>query len=65
MKCGSETLSVDLLIVGEALENAWLTTQRISWEGSELAREGLIEMKRLRGSGQDLEDIEWLEGQRD
>ena len=63
-----ETLSVDLLIVGEALEHAWMTRQRISWEGFELAvvsREGLIEMKRLRGSGQDIEDIAWLEGQRD
>lgn len=64
----NETLSVDLLIGSEALQRVWATRQRISWEGSEFAvvsKEGLIEMKRLRGSGQDLEDIAWLEGKRD
>lgn len=63
-----EALSVDLLIVADALQNVWQTRQKIAWEGSELpvvSRDGLIEMKRLRGSGQDLEDIEWLESERD
>ncbi len=64
----NETLPVDLLMVGETLRNVWLTRQRVSWEGCDLSvvsREGLIEMKRMRGSGQDLEDIAWLEAQRD
>lgn len=60
-----ETMSVDLLHVTDATRDAWRSRERHVWEGLELpvvSREGLIALKRLRASGQDSDDIEWLEG---
>jgi hypothetical protein len=57
-------LMLDLLILGEELEHVWDDLQRLRWEGSEISvvsREGLIALKRLRSSAQDLADIERLE----
>jgi hypothetical protein len=51
--------------VTPALEEAWETRERVAWEHGEVpvvSRAGLISMKRLRGSGQDLDDIRTLEG---
>jgi hypothetical protein len=63
-----DLLSVDLLVVTPALAAAWETRERVAWEHGELpvvSRSGLILMKRLRGSGQDLDDIRLLESSDD
>lgn len=60
-----DLLSLDLLHVTPALARAWEGRERIRWEHGELwvvSREGLVAMKRLRESGQDLDDIRVLEG---
>ena len=59
-----DLLSIDLLLVTPELERVWASRERIGWEHGELpvvSRRGLIQMKRLRGSGQDLDDIRALE----
>lgn len=59
-----DLLSLDLLIVTPALDAVWASRERVRWEHGSLptvSRKGLIEMKRLRGSGQDLDDIQALE----
>jgi hypothetical protein len=59
-----DLLSIDLRIVTRELESVWEGRERVGWEHGELpvvSRSGLIRMKRLRGSGQDLDDIRNLE----
>jgi hypothetical protein len=59
-----DLLSIDLLVVTPALESAWEGRERVGWERREVtvvSRSGLAQMKRLRGSGQDLDDIRDLE----
>jgi hypothetical protein len=59
-----DLLSIDLLLVTSALEAVWAGRERIEWAHGVLpvvSRTGLVEMKRLRGSGQDLDDIRALE----
>jgi hypothetical protein len=59
-----DLLSIDLLVVTPELEGVWEGRERIGWEYGALpvvSRSGLIQMKRLRGSGQDLDDIRNLE----
>lgn len=59
-----DLLPLDLLVVTPALEEAWATRERVAWQHGTLpvvSRTGLIAMKRLRGSGQDLDDIRALE----
>ena len=59
-----DLLSLDLLIVTEELDPIWETRERVSWEHGTLpvvSRSGLIAMKRIRSSGQDLDDIRSLE----
>ncbi len=59
-----DVLSIDLLRVTAPLESVWEGRERVAWDYGELpvvSRAGLIEMKRLRGSGQDLDDIRALE----
>ncbi len=59
-----DCLSVDLLVVTRELESVWAGQVRVGWEFGELpvvSRTGLIQMKRLRGSGQDQDDIRSLE----
>lgn len=60
-----DLLSLDLLVVTPALEQVWEGRERIRWEHGQVpvvSRAGLVAMKRLRGSGQDLDDIRALEG---
>jgi hypothetical protein len=50
--------------VTPALEAAWASREQLAWEHGRVptvSREGLIQMKRLRGSGLDLDDIRALE----
>jgi hypothetical protein len=56
--------SLDLLVVTPALRGAWETRESVTWEYGTVpvvSRAGLVAMKRLRGSGQDLDDIRALE----
>jgi len=60
-----DVLSLDLLLVTPAATLPWATRTRVAWEGGELSvvsPAGLIALKRLRGSGQDQDDILHLEG---
>ena len=61
-----DLLSLDLLVVTPALAAVWEGRERISWEHGivpVVSRAGLVTMKRLRASGQDLDDIRVLEAE--
>jgi hypothetical protein len=61
-----ELLSLDLILVTPAILNAWETRRRADWEGGKLSvvsADGLIALKQLRGSDQDLVDIKALRGE--
>jgi hypothetical protein len=64
-----DPLSLDLLLVTPQLRSAWESRVESEWEGgtfSVVSRAGLIALKQLRMSGQDLDDIKALEeGERD
>ena len=63
-----DELSVDLLVVTPAMHSVWETRRDREWEGLALwvvSREGLAQLKRLRGSGQDQDDIQWLTKQKE
>lgn len=69
---GTDSLVVDLILVsGDVMEESWKTRVRAPWgqhEISVVSKDGLIALKKLRASGQDLLDIEALqcgEGPRD
>jgi hypothetical protein len=56
-------LSLDFLLVTPAIEKVWDGRKKAEWEEGKLwvvSREGLIHLKSLRGSGQDLDDIQKL-----
>jgi hypothetical protein len=58
-----ELLSLDLLLVTPAVQQAWATRLEADWEGGKLSVvsiSGLIGLKQLRGSDQDLVDIKAL-----
>jgi hypothetical protein len=58
-----QTIPLDFLLVTPAVADAWNDRRRLSWEGGDLwvcSREGMIALKELRGSRQDLADIEHL-----
>jgi hypothetical protein len=60
-----DLISVDFLLVTPALAEAWRARERVAWAHGTLpvvSRAGLVLMKRLRGSGLDLDDIRALEG---
>lgn len=60
-----DLLSLDLLLVTPVIEQVWNERMRVRWERGELwvvSRKGLASLKRLRGSGQDQDDIKRLEG---
>lgn len=60
-----DPLMLDLLIVTPTLKDVWASRQAVTWEGGALwvvSREGLKQLKRLRGSGTDMDDIEKLDG---
>lgn len=57
-------LSLDLLLVTPQIAAVWATRTQVDWqEGvlSVVAPKGLIALKSLRGSGQDLDDIKRLQ----
>jgi hypothetical protein len=58
-----DLLSLDLLLVTPPLLPVWESRIEASWEGGQLivvSPGGLIALKQLRGSGQDLDDIKKL-----
>jgi hypothetical protein len=61
-----EVLVLDVIEVsGTPITGVWETRGSMEWQGgtvSVVSREGLIAMKRLRGSAQDMADILALEG---
>lgn len=60
-----EHIPLDLLLVTDGTLSIWDRRVRAEWPGGSLwvvSREGLAALKRLRGSSQDLADIEFLEG---
>ena len=61
-----EVLLLDVIEVRPgATERAWGTRINTDWQGHHVtvvSRAGLIELKRLRGSPQDIADIALLEG---
>ncbi len=65
-KIDSETdfpLSIDFLLVTEELRDVWTARRRIELEGRKawvVSRDGLIRLKMLRGSAQDMDDIQKL-----
>ena len=61
-----DVLMVDLLHVTPALESVWQSRQRVAWNHGAIgtvSRAGLVALKRLRGSGQDYDDISRLTGE--
>ncbi len=64
-RSAGDLISLDLLLVTPEIQRVWDTRQEGKWEGGKLSivtREGLIRLKKLRSSNQDLADIEQLEG---
>jgi hypothetical protein len=60
-----DTLILDLLVYSPDLEGVWQTRERRRWNGRDLAvvsPDGLVTLKMLRQSAQDLADIEALRG---
>jgi hypothetical protein len=61
-----ELLSLDLLLVTPNMVETWESRIEAEWEGGKLSvvsANGLIALKQLRGSAQDLVDIEALRGE--
>ena len=61
-----ELLSLDFLLVTPEINEMWESRIEAEWEGGKLSvvsASGLIALKQLRGSGQDLADIEALRGE--
>jgi hypothetical protein len=59
-----DILSLDVLLVTPPLSKVWDTRSEVEWAEGRLwvvSREGLIFLKSLRKSGQDLDDIRRLE----
>jgi hypothetical protein len=60
-----DLIPLDLILVSPKIRHVWDNRQEGNWEGGKLSvvtREGLISLKKLRGSYQDLADIKQLEG---
>ena len=54
---------LDLLLVKGALCEVWDDRREMEWDGGQLnvvSREGLVKMKKLRGSRKDQDDIDFL-----
>ena len=59
-----DILPLDLLLVTPQIRTVWDSRIESEWEGGKLSvvsRQGLIALKQLRSSGQDLDDIKVLE----
>jgi hypothetical protein len=62
-----DILMLDLLLVTPAILPVWKSRKEVAWEHGTLwvvSRDGLMALKSLRGSGQDLEDISRLKKER-
>jgi hypothetical protein len=60
-----EHLILDILLVTSMTSAAWESKVTVEWEGGHikvLSPEGLIHLKSIRNSGQDKEDIDYLQG---
>ncbi len=61
---GDDVLTIDLLLVNdEGMPGVWVSREEMRWEGLPVwvvSRDGLVVLKRLRGSKQDIADIEHL-----
>lgn len=58
-----DVLTLDLLLVTPEIAQVWQGRRQVGWAAGKLSvvsREGLIALKVLRGSGQDLDDINRL-----
>jgi len=58
-----DPLVLDILLVTSETRHVWETRQKVLWENGEIpvvSPEGLIELKSMRGSGQDQDDIKHL-----
>ncbi len=58
-----DVLTLDLLVLTPRIADVWASRRQVEWEGGTLwvvSREGLVALKRLRSSGQDLDDIQRL-----
>lgn len=58
-----DLLMLDLLLVTPPITHVWESRKEVEWENGKLkvvSRDGLIALKSLRGSGQDIDDIEKL-----
>ena len=58
-----DLFSLDFLLVTSEIDSVWMSRREVEWEDGKLwlvSREGLITLKSLRGSGQDLDDIQRL-----
>jgi hypothetical protein len=61
---GGDVLMLDLLIVTPAVQDVWESRENVDWAGGQISvvsREGLIQLKRFRSSGTDLDDIARLQ----
>jgi hypothetical protein len=59
-----QVLSLDLLLVTAEIEQVWNSREEADWETGRLSvvsRDGLILLKRLRSSAQDVADIQQLQ----
>lgn len=59
-RASGQVLSLDLLLVTPAIQGVWNSRVEADWDGGTLSvvsRQGLISLKRLRGSPQDTADI--------
>ncbi|MCF7818528.1 MAG: nucleotidyltransferase family protein [Kiritimatiellales bacterium] len=64
VSCDEEPIILDLVIVNDALENVWNGRERLPWDDGSLSivsKVGLAKMKMLRGSGRDLDDVDFLQ----
>jgi len=58
-----DTLVLDMLLVTPQIKAIWEKRERLSWERGTIpvvSPEGLIQLKSMRGSGQDQDDIKCL-----
>jgi hypothetical protein len=63
--CGGLAMVLDLLLASEATKNVWKSRVVLPWEYgtvSVVSPEGLIQLKSMRKSGQDMYDINHLKG---
>ncbi len=63
MRQSGDLFSLDFLLVTPEIDSVWRSRREVEWEEGKLwlvSREALITLKSLRGSGQDLDDIQKL-----